>query len=67
MDPEPDPNIERVLIVRDIHLGLAAENLHQPVHQLWELLAQHEERNRVIAEDIAEALREGWRGVPSGR
>lgn len=59
MEPEPDPNIERVLIVRDIHLALPPEELRMPVHQVWELLANHEERNRVIASDIAEALRQG--------
>jgi superfamily II DNA or RNA helicase len=59
MEPEPDPNIERVLIVRDIHLGLPPEEERMPVHHVWELLANHEERNRIIAADIAEALRDG--------
>lgn len=63
MEPEPDPDIERVLIIRDIHLDLASEELRMPVHQLWELLANHEERNRIIACDIAEALRQGRRCV----
>ena len=61
MKPEPDPNIERVLFVRDIHLGVPPEEQRMPVHQVWELLANHEERNRVIAADIAEALRDGRR------
>jgi superfamily II DNA or RNA helicase len=61
MEPEPDPNIERIVIVRDIHLGLPPEEMRMPVHQVWELLANHEERNRTIASDVAEALREGRR------
>lgn len=59
MKPEPDPGIERVLIIRDIQLGLPPEEQRMPIHQLWELLAKHTERNRVIATDIAEAIREG--------
>jgi superfamily II DNA or RNA helicase len=61
MEPEPDPNIERVLIIRDIPLGLPPEEARMPVHQVWELLANHEKRNRIIATDIAEALRQGRR------
>lgn len=61
MEPEPDPEIERVLIIRDIHLGLPPEEQRMPIHQLWELLANHAERNRVIATDIAEAIRDGRR------
>lgn len=57
MEPEPDPEIERVLIIRDIHLGLPPEDQRMPIHQLWELLANHAERNRVIATDIADAIR----------
>ncbi len=57
MEPEADPSIDRILIVRDIHLGLPPEELRMPVHQVWEMLANHEERNRIIASDIAEALR----------
>ncbi len=61
MVPEPDPNIKRDLIVRDIHLGLPPEELRMPVHQVWELLANHEGRNHIIATDIAEALGQGRR------
>ncbi len=59
MEPEPDPDIVRVLIIRDIHLALPPEEQRMPIHQLWELLANHGERNRVIATDIAEAIRHG--------
>lgn len=59
MEPAADPDIKRILIVRDIHLGLHPEELRMPVHQVWELLANHEERNRIIATDIVEALRNG--------
>lgn len=59
MEQEADPNIQRVLIVRDISLNLPPDELRMPVHQVWELLANHEERNRIIATDIAEALRKG--------
>jgi superfamily II DNA or RNA helicase len=58
MDLEIDPDITRRLIVREIHLGLPPENLRMPVHQVWDMLANHEERNRLIAGDIAEALKE---------
>lgn len=53
-----DPDIVRRLIVRDIHLGLPPENLRMPVHQVWDMLAHHEERNHLIAKDIADALLE---------
>jgi superfamily II DNA or RNA helicase len=59
MEPEPDPDIGRVLIIRDINLGLPPEEQRMPLHQLWDLLANHGERNRVIAADIAEAIRHG--------
>jgi superfamily II DNA or RNA helicase len=58
MDVEIDPDIARRLIIRDIHLGLPPENLRMPVHQVWDMLAIHGERNRLIAGDIAEALKE---------
>ncbi len=59
MEPEPDPNIERVLIVRDIDLGSPPEKQRMPLYQLWEFLANHGERNGVIATDIAAAIRHG--------
>lgn len=34
MELEPDPDIERVLIIRDIKLGLPAEEQRMPIHQL---------------------------------
>lgn len=61
MEQEPDPGIERVLIIRDTQLGLPPEEQRMPIHQLWELLANHADRNRVIATDIAEAIRHGRR------
>jgi superfamily II DNA or RNA helicase len=59
MELEADPDIERVLFVRDIQLDLQPHDLQMPIHQVWELLTHHEERNRIIATDIAAALREG--------
>jgi len=59
MEIAADPAIQRKLVLRDIHLGLPPEEMQMPVHQLWELLANHEERNRTIAADIAGALVEG--------
>lgn len=56
MEVAVDPDITRRLIIRDIHLGLPPENLRMPVHQVWDMLANHEERNRLIADDIAGAL-----------
>lgn len=58
MDVAVDPDIERRLIIRDIHLGLPPENLRMPVHQVWDMLANHEERNCLITGDIAGALGE---------
>lgn len=56
MDAAVDPDIARKLIIRDIHLGLPPEELRMPVHQVWDLLANHEGRNQQIATDITEAL-----------
>lgn len=58
MEMEAAPGIERLLILRDVPLGLAAEEMRMPVHQLWELLAKSETRNGMIADDIAECLKE---------
>lgn len=58
MELEVDPDIARRVIVRDIHLGLPPEDLRMPVHQVWDMLANHEERNRLIAKDITDALAE---------
>lgn len=56
MDMAVDPGIARKLIIRDVHLGLAQDEARMPVHQVWDLLANHEGRNQLIATDIAEAL-----------
>ncbi|MEO5915108.1 MAG: DEAD/DEAH box helicase family protein [Luteolibacter sp.] len=58
LEMPPDPSIKRTLVLRDIHLDLPLEDLRMPVHELWGLLAEHEGRNRIIAADIAEALRQ---------
>ena len=63
MDLAIDPDITRRLIIRNIHLGLPPENLRMPVHQVWDMLANHEERNRLIAKDIADALAESRNSV----
>lgn len=57
-EPSVDPAVRRVLVLREIALGLPTEDLRMPVHQLWELLVNHEERNRIIAADIKGALAE---------
>lgn len=61
METAADPAIDRLLVLRDIHLGLPPQKMQMPVHQLWGLLANHEERNRIIAADIADALAQGRR------
>jgi len=61
MEISADPGIERHLIVREIQLGLPPEDMNMPLHELWGYLAHHEERNRTIATDIVDALREGRR------
>jgi superfamily II DNA or RNA helicase len=63
MEPTADPTLERRLILRDIHLGLPPQEMQMPVHQLWDLLANHEARNRMIATDIARSLADGRRCV----
>lgn len=57
MDATIDPNVTRKLIIRDMHLGVEPEESRMPVHQVWDLLANHEGRNQQIAADIMEALR----------
>ena len=59
MEIEADPNIARKLIVRDVHLNMPPEETRMPVHQVWEMLANHEGRNREITSDISAALTEG--------
>jgi superfamily II DNA or RNA helicase len=63
MEPVADSTLERRLILRDIHLGLPPQEMQIPVHQLWDLLATHEARNRMIVTDIAKALADGRRCV----
>ncbi len=63
MEPATDSALERRLILRDIHLGLPPQEMQMPIHQLWELLANHEERNRIIATDIATVIADGRRCV----
>lgn len=57
-DAPIDASIDRLLILRDIPLGLPTEEMRLPVHQIWQLLATHKERNRIIAADIEGALGE---------
>lgn len=63
MEPATDSALERRLILRDIHLGLPPQEMQMPIHQLWELLANHQERNRLIATDITRAIADGRRCV----
>lgn len=56
MNPAGDPDIDRRLIVRDTLLGIGPDEARIPVHKVWELLANHAERNERITEDISAAL-----------
>ncbi|BCU75377.1 DEAD/DEAH box helicase family protein [Luteolibacter sp. LG18] len=58
MDPAGDGGIPRMLILHDIHLGLPPEGTRMQIHQVWDLLANHEARNKLIVSDIASALAE---------
>ena len=50
-------NIPRRVIVREISESFPTDTGHQPIHELWELLTESEERNRLIASDIVAAYR----------
>ena len=63
MELATDSTHERRLILRDIHLGLPPQEMQIPIHQLWDLLANHKERNRLIATDITRAIADGRRCV----
>ena len=58
MDAAIDPNVTRKLIIRDVHLGLEPDESRMPVHKVWDLLANHEGRNRLIVTDIAQVLKD---------
>jgi len=58
MEIEADTNMDRLLITRDVVLGLAPDDIRMPLHQLWDLLANHEPRNRIITDDIVTCLAE---------
>ena len=45
----------RVVIVRELALRLPPEKDRLPIHQLWELLIQSGERNRMIVDDVVAA------------
>ncbi len=58
MESDRDASISRKLIIRDIDLGLPPEDTQAPIHQVWDLLVNHEGRNRTIVADILAALAE---------
>lgn len=58
LDTPVEPGFDRVLVLRDIPLGLPPEEPRMPVHEVWHLLANHEERNRMIVSDLSAALGE---------
>lgn len=49
----------RSVIVREFSLRLPPENDRLPIHQLWSLLIQSEERNRAIVADVVAAYSQG--------
>ncbi|MBC8127716.1 MAG: DEAD/DEAH box helicase family protein [Gloeobacteraceae cyanobacterium ES-bin-144] len=58
MELKIDPCVTRKLFIRNIHLELPPDQLRMPVHQVWDLIVNHERRNQWIADDIAKALKE---------
>ena len=58
MEVERDPSISRKLIVRDIELGMPQEETRMPIHEVWDMLVDHEGRNRQIVADVRAALSE---------
>jgi len=58
MEPDRDESIHRKLIVRDIELGLPPEETRTPIHEVWDMLVDHEGRNRRIVADVITALSE---------
>ncbi len=51
--------LSRRVIVRELSLRVPPGQERMPIHSLWELLAQSEPRNRRIAADVVDALKEG--------
>lgn len=49
----------RTVVVREFALRLPPEKDRIPIHQLWELLIQSEERNQTIANDVIAAQLQG--------
>jgi superfamily II DNA or RNA helicase len=58
MEPDRDSSISRKLIVRDIKLGLPPEEARMPIHEVWDMLVDHEGRNQCIVADVITALSE---------
>lgn len=58
MVAERDTSISRKLIVRDIELGMPQEETRMPIHEVWDMLVDHEGRNRQIVADVRAALSE---------
>lgn len=58
MEPDRDDSISRQLFVRDIELGQPPEETRMPIHEIWDMLVDHDGRNRQIVEDVRSALSE---------
>ena len=60
MQPDRDESISRKLIIRDIDiaLGRAPEETRMPIHEVWDMLVDHEGRNQQIIKDVGSALSE---------
>ena len=56
MEPDRDESIHRKLIVRDIEMGLPPEETRMPIHEVWDMLVDHEGRNKCIIADVITAL-----------
>lgn len=59
MELVADPNLERRLVIRELSIGLPQEEMNMPLHELWDYLANHAERNQLIASDVIAALQDG--------
>lgn len=56
MEPDRDESVHRKLIVRDIEQGFPPEESRMPIHLVWDMLVDHERRNRCIVTDVVAAL-----------
>lgn len=57
MEMDRCEGLKRNLYLRHISLNRETERM-MPLHELWELIAHHEERNKLILADIVQAIRD---------